>query len=65
LLAALMIVLMIEELRSQTAQSKLWLHAISVAHAYSMVVRGAHALLVRCLCVACDAALFKTALRLP
>jgi predicted branched-subunit amino acid permease len=65
LLAALMIVLMIEELRSQTAQSKLWLHAISVAHAYSMVVRGAHALLVRCLCVACALLVTPRFSRLP
>src|ERR1700709_1621994 len=65
LLAALMIVLMIAELRSQTAQSELWLHAISCAHAYSMVVCGAHAWLVCCSCDAHDAALFKTALRLP
>jgi hypothetical protein len=39
---------MIGELRSQTAQNEVWLHAISIALAYSMVVCGVHALLVRC-----------------
>ena len=47
LLAALMGVLRIEALRNQTAQSGLWLHANSVALAYSMVVCGARALLAR------------------
>jgi hypothetical protein len=44
LLAALVGVPVMEVLRSQTAQRDLWLHANSVALAYSMVVCGAHAL---------------------
>jgi hypothetical protein len=41
-----MVVLRIEALRNQTAQGGLWLHANSVALAYSMVVCSARALLV-------------------